>query len=55
MKLVTVSQVLFGTDFPYRPGLEAVEGLRDFDFGGADARAIDRDNAMKLLPTIKAG
>jgi predicted TIM-barrel fold metal-dependent hydrolase len=55
MKLVTVPQVLFGTDYPYRPGLEAVDGLHDFDFSPADARAIDRDNAMKLLPNIKTG
>src|SRR6202140_2469280 len=55
MKLVTVSQVLFGTDYPYRSGVEAVDGLADYKFGAADARAIDRDNAIKLLPNIKAG
>jgi 6-methylsalicylate decarboxylase len=55
MKLVTVSQVLYGTDYPYRSGLEAVEGLADYKFSAADARAIDRDNAAKLLPNIKAG
>jgi predicted TIM-barrel fold metal-dependent hydrolase len=55
MKLVTVSQVLFGSDYPYRPGLEAVDGLADYKFSDADARAIDRDNAMKLLPNIKTG
>jgi 6-methylsalicylate decarboxylase len=55
MKLVTVSQVLFGTDYPYRTGLEAVEGLRDYQFGEADQAAIDRGNAMKLLPGIKVG
>ena len=55
MKLVNVSQVLFGSDYPYRPGLEAVDGLADFKFSEADARAIDRDNATKLLRNIKAG
>jgi len=50
-----VSQVLFGSDYPYRPGLEAVEGLADYKFGDADARAIDRDNATKLLRNVKAG
>ena len=54
MKLVTVSQVLFGTDYPYRSGLEAVEGLRDYQFSVADASTIDRGNAMALLPNIKA-
>jgi len=55
MKLVTVSQVLFGTDYPYRSGVEAAEGLADYKFSDADARAIDRDNAVKLLPNVKAG
>src|SRR5712691_5882714 len=50
MKLVTISQVLFGTDYPYRPGLEAVDGLRDYGFAPADATAIDLGNAMALLP-----
>ncbi len=55
MKLVTVSQVLFGTDYPYRSGVEAVDGLADYKFSEADARAIDRGNAMQLLPNIKVG
>lgn len=55
MKLVTVSQVLFGTDFPYRNGLEAVDGLHDYKFSDADQAAIDRGNAMKLMPGIKVG
>jgi predicted TIM-barrel fold metal-dependent hydrolase len=55
MKMVPVSQVLFGTDFPYRDGLEAVDGLRDFKFSGADQAAIDHGNAQKLLPGIKIG
>jgi predicted TIM-barrel fold metal-dependent hydrolase len=55
MKLVTVSQVLFGSDYPYRPGLEAVEGLADYKFSDPDARAIDRDNATKLLRNVKSG
>jgi 6-methylsalicylate decarboxylase len=55
MKLVSISQVLFGTDFPYRDGQEAVDGLRDYGFGAADAAAIDRGNAVALMPRIKAG
>jgi len=52
-KLVPISQVLFGTDFPYRDGMEAVDGLRDYGFSTADAAAIDHGNAMKLLPNVK--
>src|SRR5262249_44950710 len=55
MKLVPGSQVLYGTDFPYRTGLEAVEGLADYGFSEADLSAINRDNAMKLMPGIKVG
>jgi predicted TIM-barrel fold metal-dependent hydrolase len=55
LKLASISQVLFGSDYPFRPGAEAVDGLRDYQFSEADQRAIDRGNAMKLLPNIKAG
>jgi 6-methylsalicylate decarboxylase len=54
MKIVTPSQVLFGTDFPFRDGAEEIEGLSAFQFRPSDLRAIERDNALKLLPTLKA-
>ncbi len=54
MKIVTPSQVLFGTDFPFRDGAEETEGLAAFQFQPDDLRAIERDNALKLLPTLKA-
>ncbi|HUI95099.1 MAG TPA: amidohydrolase family protein [Xanthobacteraceae bacterium] len=54
MKLVTISQVLFGTDYPYREGVEAVDGLRDYGFSADDAAAIGRGNAMALMPGLKA-
>ncbi len=50
MKLVPASQVMFGTDYPFMPGIEAVEGLSDYGFSEADQRAIERDNALRLLP-----
>jgi predicted TIM-barrel fold metal-dependent hydrolase len=55
MKLVTISQVLFGSDYPYRSGTEAVDGLRDYGFSAADAAAIDRGNAVAMMPNLKAG
>jgi predicted TIM-barrel fold metal-dependent hydrolase len=54
MKIVTPSQVLFGTDFPFRNGAEEIGGLSAFQFRPDDLRAIERDNALKLLPTLKA-
>jgi predicted TIM-barrel fold metal-dependent hydrolase len=49
-KMVPVSQILWGTDFPFRPGSAYVKGLGNFGFAPADLRAIERDNALKLLP-----
>lgn len=54
MKIVTPSQVLFGTDFPFRNGAEEIGGLAAFGFQAKDLRAIERDNALKLLPSLKA-
>jgi predicted TIM-barrel fold metal-dependent hydrolase len=54
MKIVAPSQVLFGTDFPFRDGAEEIGGLAAFQFQPGDLRAIERENALKLLPTIKA-
>ena len=48
-KLVNVSQIVFGTDYPYRTGIEHVQGLSKI-FGASDLRAIDRENALRILP-----
>jgi 6-methylsalicylate decarboxylase len=53
MKLASVSHVLFGTDFPFRPGAEAVAGVADYKFDPADLRAIERDNALALMPRLQ--
>jgi predicted TIM-barrel fold metal-dependent hydrolase len=50
MRLVAISQVLFGTDFPWRTAAETAQGLKDFGFSEADLRAIDCANAERLLP-----
>jgi 6-methylsalicylate decarboxylase len=55
MKLVPVSQVLFGTDFPSGGSIEAgVKGLADCGFSAGDLLAIERENALRLLPRLKA-
>ena len=54
LKLVSTSQVMFGTDYPYRPGSEVVEGLTSYGFSAAELRAIDRDNALRIMPRLKA-
>jgi predicted TIM-barrel fold metal-dependent hydrolase len=55
-KFVPVSQILFGTDFPLGGGSAAIvaKGLRDNGgFTDAELRAVERDNALKLLPRLK--
>jgi 6-methylsalicylate decarboxylase len=48
-KMVDVSQILFGSDYPYRTGEDNVQGLIDYGFSAADLRAIERMNAVRLL------
>jgi predicted TIM-barrel fold metal-dependent hydrolase len=55
LKMVSVSQVMYGTDYPFRDGAEVNAGIADWGFSAADLRAIERDNALRLLPRIKAG
>lgn len=52
LKMVSISQLLYGTDFPFRDGAEINQGIADYGFSAADLRAIDRDNALKLLPRL---
>jgi predicted TIM-barrel fold metal-dependent hydrolase len=52
-KMVSVSQVMFGSDYPFREGVEAVEGLTDFKFSDADLRAIESENALKVFPRLR--
>ena len=51
IRLVSVNQIMFGTDFPYRTTAEHVKGLADCGlFTEADLAAIARGNAARLLP-----
>ena len=53
-KLVPATQILFGSDYPYRTGEDHVKGLMEYGFSAADLRAIERDNALRLLPRLRA-
>lgn len=53
-EMVSVSQVLYGTDYPYRDGAEVNGGIANWNFSAADLRSIERDTAMKLLPRLKS-
>jgi 6-methylsalicylate decarboxylase len=55
LKLVSTSQVVFGTDFPFVTAAATAQGLKDFGFNDNDLAAIDRGNAAALLPQLRAG
>lgn len=51
-KLVPVSQIVYGTDFPYRTAADHSKGVTRV-FKGDDLRKVDRENALKLVPRLK--
>jgi len=55
-RLVGPDKILFGTDFP--PGghiLEVAEAIRSLNiFSDAELKLVERDNAVRLLPRLKA-
>jgi predicted TIM-barrel fold metal-dependent hydrolase len=51
-KLVPPSQIVFGTDYPYRTAPEHVAGLSQ-RFTGETLRGIERDNAVRILPNLQ--
>ena len=53
-RLVPAARILLGSDFPFRPAREAVKGLSAYGFAARELRAIERDNALRLMPTLKA-
>jgi predicted TIM-barrel fold metal-dependent hydrolase len=53
--IIPTSQILFGTDYPYRTAIDHVKGLRSCGvFTDAQIMDIERGNAAKLLPRIGA-
>jgi 6-methylsalicylate decarboxylase len=53
-KFVPVSQMLFGTDYPAEPMETTVGPLESWGFSAKDMYAIDRGNAERLFPRLKA-
>jgi len=49
LKMVSLDQVLYGTDFPFRDGAEVNAGIAAYGFDPATLRAIERETALKLL------
>lgn len=52
-RLIPISQILFGSDAPYRHAADFPPQLQQFGFSDADLRAIDYENALRLLPNLR--
>lgn len=52
MQLVDARQVLFGTDYPSGASMDILTGLAMMRFSAADLAAVDRGNAVKLMPRL---
>jgi predicted TIM-barrel fold metal-dependent hydrolase len=53
LKIVSVSQVTYGTDWPYF-GLDQNKDLPKLGLSAADIAAIENGNATRLIPRLKA-
>ena len=53
-KVVPTSQILFGTDYPIVPPPVSAGPLDQFGFSASDLQAINRGNAERLFPRLKA-
>jgi 6-methylsalicylate decarboxylase len=53
-RLVPVSHILFGTDYPFGTAEPDARGLADFGLSAGDIQAIERDNSLGLFPRLAA-
>jgi predicted TIM-barrel fold metal-dependent hydrolase len=54
LKYVPISQVLFGSDFPYVSVTENVSDLGKVGLSADDLKAVESDNALRLIARLKA-
>ena len=54
LKLVPVSHILFGTDFPFFSAGVVAKGLSEVGLKSSDLQAIERNNALDLFPRLKS-
>jgi len=52
LAMAPVSQVLFGTDYPFVPVPATANALDKYGFAPAELLAINRDNAARLFPRL---
>ena len=54
LAIIPTSQVLYGTDYPFWDGRRVTSDLAKGGLSAADLMAIDRGNALRLFPNLKA-
>jgi 6-methylsalicylate decarboxylase len=52
-KLVPISQIMYGTDFPYRTAVEHSKGV-DVLFDEDDRKRVNHENALSILPRLRS-
>ena len=50
---VPMSQILFGTDYPWGSAAATADGLRRSGLNATELRAIDRENALRIFPKLR--
>jgi predicted TIM-barrel fold metal-dependent hydrolase len=53
LKLLPISHILFGTDFPFFSAGSIAKGLSELGLKDVDLQAIERENALALFPRLK--
>ena len=54
LAIIPTSQVLYGTDYPFWDGRKVSDDLAKSGFSAAERMAIDRENAIRLFPRLRA-
>lgn len=52
LQLTTAAKLLFGTDVPYMRSESTVTGLAGLGLSAADIRAIECENALRIMPSL---
>jgi predicted TIM-barrel fold metal-dependent hydrolase len=52
--MAAADHILFGTDYPFATAASGVEELLETSMSAAEREAIDRGNALALLPRLGA-